>query len=100
MVIKNISFIYMYEPLLIYVSVSLISQWGLTAHDIPPQREDRKLDILENISFLSAKQKHAVERRIHYNIYTKCSHWPAESIRVGFKADGVSESGIRLRTSS
>ena len=28
------------------------SQWGVTAHDIPPQREDRKLDILENISFL------------------------------------------------
>ena len=38
------------------------SQWGVTAHDIPPQREDRKLDILENISFLSAKQKHAMER--------------------------------------
>ena len=32
------------------------SQWGVTAHDIPPQREDRKLDILENIKFLSAKQ--------------------------------------------
>ena len=33
------------------------SQWGVTA-----QREDRKLDILESISFLSAKQKHAMER--------------------------------------
>ena len=31
------------------------SQWGATAHDIPPQREGRKLNILENISFLSAK---------------------------------------------
>ena len=38
------------------------SQWGVTAHDIPPQREDRKLDILENIKFLSAKQKHAMEK--------------------------------------
>ena len=38
------------------------SQWGTTAHDIPPQREDRKFDILENISFLSMKQKHAMER--------------------------------------
>ena len=49
------------------------SQWGVTAHDIPPQREDRKLDILENISFLSVKQKHAMERRYQYYIYTKCS---------------------------
>ena len=39
------------------------SQWGVTTHDIPPQREDRKLDILENISFLSVKQKHAMERQ-------------------------------------
>ena len=38
------------------------SQWGVTAHDIPQQRDDRKLDILENISFLSVKQKHAMER--------------------------------------
>ena len=76
------------------------SQWGVTAHDIPPQREDRKLDILENISFLSAKQKHAMERRCQYFVYTKCSCCPAESIRVGSEADGVSESGIKLRTSS
>ena len=76
------------------------SQWGVTAHDIPPQREDRKLDILENISFLSVKQKHAMERQCQYFIYTKCSHCPAESIRVGSEADGVSESGIKLRTSS
>ena len=41
------------------------SQWGITPHDIPPQREDRKLDILENISFLSTKQKHARERQCH-----------------------------------
>ena len=66
----------------------------------PPQREDRKLDILENISFLSTKQKHAMERRCQYFIYTKCSHCPAGSIRVGSEADGVSESGIKLRTSS
>ena len=76
------------------------SQWGVTAHDIPPQREDRKLDILENISFLSAKQKHAMEKQSHYIIYTKYSCCPAESIRVGSEADGVSESGIKLRTSS
>ena len=76
------------------------SQWGVTAHDIPPQREDRKLDILENISFLSTKQKHAMERQYQCFIYTKCSHCPAESIRVGSEADGVSESGIKLRTSS
>ena len=76
------------------------SQWGVTTHDIPPQREDRKLDILENISFLSTKQKHAMERQCQYFIYTKCSCCPAESIRVGSEADRVSESGIKLRTSS
>ena len=47
------------------------SQWGVTAHDIPPQREDRKLDILENISFLSAKQKHAMERQSHIHCLHK-----------------------------
>ena len=76
------------------------SQWGVTAHDIPPQREDRKLDILENIKFLSAKQKHAMEKRSIFCIYTKCSRCPVESIRVGSEADGVFERGIRLRTSS
>ena len=76
------------------------NQSGATAHDIPPQREDRKLDILENISFLSAKQKHAMERRYQYFIYTKCSRCPVESIRVRSEANGVSESGIKLRTSS
>ena len=79
------------------------SQWGVTAHDIPPQRqrEDRKLDILENIKFLSTKQKHAMEKaKSIFYIHTKCSRCPAESIRVGSDADGVFESGIRLRTSS
>ena len=33
MATKHISFIYMYKLLLVYVSVSLNSQWGLTAHD-------------------------------------------------------------------
>ena len=47
------------------------SQWGVTTHDIPPQREDRKLDILENISFLSAKQKHAMESRSHIHYLHK-----------------------------
>ena len=70
-------------------------QWGVTTHDIPPQR-----DILENISFLSIKQKHAMERQCQYFIYTKCSHCLTESIRVGSEADGVSERGIKLRTSS
>ena len=90
----------MYKALLVYVSVSCNSQWGVTAHDISPQREDRKLDILKNISFLSVKQKHAMEKWSHHIIYTKCSCCPTESIRVGFEADGVSESGIKLRTSS
>ena len=76
------------------------SQWGVTTHDIPPQREDRKLDILENISFLSTKQKHAMEKQYQYFIHTKCSRCPAESIRVGSDANGVFESGIKLRTSS
>ena len=76
------------------------SQWGVTTHDIPPQREDRKLDISENIKFLSAKQKHAMEKRSQYFIHTKCSCCPVESIRVGSDADGVFESGIRLRTSN
>ena len=90
----------MYKPLLINVSVSLIVS-GVQPHmTSPPQREDRKLDILENISFLSVKQKHAMEKQYSYFIYTKCSRCPAESIRVGSDADGVSESGIKLRTSS
>ena len=73
------------------------SQCGATAHDILPQREDRKLDILENISFLSVKQKHAMERRCQYlhKVFTLSSR-----IRVRSEADGVSESGIKLRTSS
>ena len=50
------------------------SQWGATAHDIPPQREDRKLDILENIKFLSAKQKHAMETRSQHFIFTRSVH--------------------------
>ena len=50
------------------------SQWGATAHDIPPQREDRKLDILENIKFLSAKQKHAMEKRSQYFVFTQSVH--------------------------
>ena len=50
------------------------SQWGATAHDIPPQREDRKLDILENIKFLSAKQKHAMEKRSQYILFTQRFH--------------------------
>ena len=77
------------------------SQWGVTAHDIPPQREDRKLDILENIKFLSVETEtcHGKAKSI-FCIHTKCSHCPAESIRVGSDADGVFESGIRLRTSS
>ena len=33
-------------------------------------------------------------------IHTKCSCCPEESIRVGLDADGVSDSGIILRTSS
>ena len=50
------------------------SQWGVTAHDIPPQREDRKLDILENIKFLSSKQKHAMEKRSQYFVFTQSVH--------------------------
>ena len=89
----------MYKPLLVNVSVSLIVS-GVQPHMTSPHREDRKLDILENISFLSAKQKHAMEKQYQYFIHTKCSRCPAESIRVGSDADGVSESGIKLRTSS
>ena len=50
------------------------SQWGATAHNIPPQREDRKLDILENIKFLSMKQKHAMEMRSQHFIFTQSVH--------------------------
>ena len=50
------------------------SQWGATTHDIPPQREDRKLDILENIKFLSAKQKHAMEKHSQYFVFTQSVH--------------------------
>ena len=57
--------IYIYMSLLINVSVSLIVSGVLPHMTPPPQREDRKLDILENISFLSMKQKHARERQCH-----------------------------------
>ena len=50
------------------------SQWDITAHDIPPQREDRKLDILENIKFLSAKQKHAMEKHSQSFLFTQSVH--------------------------
>ena len=65
MVTKHISSIYIYKLLLINVSVSLIVSGVLLHMTSPPQREDRKLDILENISFLSMKQKHAMERQDH-----------------------------------
>ena len=65
MVTKHISFIYIYKLLLINVSVSLIVSEVLLHMTPPPQREDRKPDILENISFLSTKQKHAMERQGH-----------------------------------
>ena len=79
------------------------SQWGVTAHDIPPQREDRKLDILENIKFCPRNRNMPWKKQNSYfidYIYTKCSRCPVESIRVGSEADGVFESGIKLRTSS
>ena len=41
------------------------SQWGATAHDIPPQREDRKLDILENISFCLQNRNMPWKSNIH-----------------------------------
>ena len=77
------------------------SQWGVTAHDIPPQREDRKLDILENIKFLSVKQKHAMETRSQHFIFTQSVLAVQQNQSgVGSDADGVFERGIRLRTSS
>ena len=63
-----------YQTYIFYLYIQIVtrqcfcflnSQWGITAHDIPPQREERKLDILENISFLSMKQKHAMDRQSH-----------------------------------
>ena len=59
---------------------------GCNAHDIPPQREDRKLDILENISFLSVKQKHAMEGDVNI-LFT-------QSVRV--VQQNQSESGPKL----
>ena len=56
MVTKHIFSIYMYKFVTCQCFCFPNSQWGVTAHDIPPQREDRKLDILENISFLSANR--------------------------------------------
>ena len=50
MVNKHIYSTCMYISLLINVSVSLMAQWGTTAHDIPPLREGRKLDVLEKIN--------------------------------------------------
>ena len=51
--------------LLVNVSVFLIVSGVLPHMASPPQREDRKLDILENISFLSPKQKQAMESQDH-----------------------------------
>ena len=41
------------------------SQWGATAHDIPPQREDRKLDILENIKFCPRNRNMPWKREVN-----------------------------------
>ena len=61
----------MYKPLLVNVSVSLIVS-GVQPHmTSPPQREDRKPDILENIGFLSTKQKHGMEKRSHIHCLHK-----------------------------
>ena len=46
------------------------------------------------------KQKHAREMQCQKYIHTKCLHCSRESIRVGSDADGVSDNGIILRTSS
>ena len=78
MVINNIGKwlyrVYMYKPLFVNVSVSLIVS-GVQPHmTSPPQREDRKLDILENIKFLSPKQKHAMETRSQHFIFTRIVH--------------------------
>ena len=40
----------------------------------PHKEEDRKLDILETISFLSAKQKHAMEKRSQYFVFIQSVH--------------------------
>ena len=50
MVNKHIYSTCMYISLLINVSVSPNGQWGTTAHDIPPLRAGRKLDVLEKIN--------------------------------------------------
>ena len=63
----------MYKPLFVNVSVSLIVS-GVQPHMTSPQREDRKLDILENIKFLSAKQKHAMEMQSQHFIFTRSVH--------------------------
>ena len=67
----------------------------------PPWREDRKLDILENINYsvheTETCQGNAMSKIYSYKVFACC---PVESIRVGSDADGVSDSGIILRTSS
>ena len=64
------------------------SQLDTTAHYIPPAlREDRKLDILENINYSFNETETCQGNAMSKYIHTKCSCCPVESIRGGSDAD-------------
>ena len=66
----------------------------------PHKEKTENLIFWKILIFLSTKQKHAREMQCQKYVHTKCSHCLVESIRVGSDADGVSDSGIMLKTSS
>ena len=68
-------------------------------HDIPTLREGRKVDVLEKIN-CSAHETETCQMQFNFTFYTNCSFCSDESIRVGSDADGVSDNGIILKTSS
>ena len=86
-VTKHMYSIYIYKSLLINVSVSLIVSEVLPhmTSPPPPQREDRKLDILENINFSVHKtetcQGNAMSKIYSYKVFMLSSRINQSRIR-------------------
>ena len=100
MVIEYVYSIYMYKPLLVNISVSVIVS-GVQPHMTSPHKEKTENQIFWKILVLCPQNRNMPwKSKVKYIDYTKCSLCPVESIKVGSEANGVSESGIKLRTSS
>ena len=77
--------LYMYNSLLVNVSVSLIVSEVLPYMTSPHQREDRKLDILENINYsvheTETCQGNAMSKIYLYKVFTLSSRINQSRIR-------------------